>query len=130
MSAPYSPIPGPGGSPRSRCWPRRYWSGEAQGQSAVQRRLAGGRSAGVGWVTDCRTGRGCGTLRGMSAAVALPGGVREQTARSVVRAAAFLRAGQLAGWLWVPVVYGIASLPPVVLISYLLAMVWTAVLFI
>jgi signal transduction histidine kinase len=42
---------------------------------------------------------------------------------------AFLRAGQLAIWLWVPVVYGIARLPPVVLIGYLLAMVWTAVLF-
>jgi signal transduction histidine kinase len=65
----------------------------------------------------------------MSAAVALPGAVREQTARSVVRAAAFLRAGQLVIWLWVPVVYAIARLPPVVLIGYLLATVWTAVLF-
>ena len=65
----------------------------------------------------------------MSAAVALPGAVREQTARSVVRAAAFLRAGQLASWLWVPVVYGIARLSPVVLAGYLLAIAWTAVLF-
>ena len=65
----------------------------------------------------------------MSAAVALPGGVREQTARSVVRAAAFLRVGQLASWLWVPVVYGIARLSPVVLIGYLLAIAWTAILF-
>jgi signal transduction histidine kinase len=65
----------------------------------------------------------------MSAAVALPGAVREQTARSVVRAAAFLRTGQLAGWLWVPVVYGLARFSPVVLIGYLLAIAWTAVLF-
>ena len=61
--------------------------------------------------------------------MALPGAVREQTARSVVRAAAFLRVGQLLIWLWVPVVYGITRLPPVVPIGYLLAMVWTAVLF-
>ncbi len=56
-------------------------------------------------------------------------GVREQTDRSVVRAAAFLRAGQLAGWLWFPLVFGIMRVPGVVLIGYLLAGAWTAVLF-
>jgi signal transduction histidine kinase len=65
----------------------------------------------------------------MSAALALAGGVREQTARSVVRAAGFLRAGQLAGWLWVPLVYGVGQFSAVVLIGYLLAVAWTAVLF-
>ena len=58
-----------------------------------------------------------------------PGAVREQTARSVVRAAAFLRARQLVGWLRVPVVYGLARFSPAVLIGYLLAATWTAVLF-
>jgi signal transduction histidine kinase len=65
----------------------------------------------------------------MSAGVALPAGVREQTARTVVRAAAFLRVGQLAMWLWVPVVYGIGRFEGVVLIGYLFAGAWTAVLF-
>lgn len=61
--------------------------------------------------------------------MAFPAGVREQTARSVVRAAAFLRAGQLALWLWVPVAYGIGQFSSVVLVGYLLAGAWTAVLF-
>lgn len=37
--------------------------------------------------------------------------------------------GQLVIWLWVPVVYGTARLPPIALTGYLLAMVWTADLF-
>jgi hypothetical protein len=54
---------------------------------------------------------------------------RGPSARSVVRTAAFLRAGQLASWLWVPVVYGIARFSSVVLIGYLLAIARTAILF-
>ena len=49
--------------------------------------------------------------------------------RTVLRAAAFLRAGQFALWLWVPVVYGIGRFSAVVLIAYVLAAGWTAVLF-
>jgi signal transduction histidine kinase len=65
----------------------------------------------------------------MAAAVAFPAGAREQMSRSVLRAAAFLRAAQLALWLWVPAVYGIGQFSSVVLIGYLLVVAWTGVLF-
>jgi type II secretory pathway pseudopilin PulG len=54
------------------------------------------------------------------------------TSRLLARSSALRHSsgrGQLVIWLWVPVVYGIARLPPVALIGYLLATVWTAVLF-
>jgi signal transduction histidine kinase len=47
----------------------------------------------------------------------------------VIRASAWLRAGQFALWLWVPVVVGFARFSNVVLIGYLLAVAWSAVLF-
>lgn len=65
----------------------------------------------------------------MSARAALPAGVRDQTVRSMIRAAAFLRAGQFAMWLWVPAVYGIGRFPAIVLIGYLCAATWAVVLF-
>jgi signal transduction histidine kinase len=47
----------------------------------------------------------------------------------IVRALAYLRAGQLALWLWVPVVEGPGHLPLVVLGGYALMVVWSAALF-
>ncbi len=68
-------------------------------------------------------------FRGMSAAVAFSTDTREQTARTVVKAAAVLRAGQFAGWLWVPLAYSLGRHSGVILIGYLLAVAWSAVLF-
>jgi signal transduction histidine kinase len=65
----------------------------------------------------------------MSATVTPSTGARGQTTRTEIRAAAWLRAGQFALWLWVPVVYGLAGFSDVVLIGYLLAAAWSAVLF-
>jgi signal transduction histidine kinase len=64
----------------------------------------------------------------MSAPNAISVGAHERLARMVVRALAYLRAAQLALWLWVPVVEGL-SLPFVVLAGYVLMVAWTAVLF-
>ncbi len=65
----------------------------------------------------------------MSTAVALSVGAREQTSRTVVRASAWLRAGQFALWLWVPAVIGFGRYSNVVLIGYPLAAAWSALLF-
>jgi signal transduction histidine kinase len=46
-----------------------------------------------------------------------------------IRASAWLRAGQFALWLWVPLVYGFSALSKTVLIGYVLAAAWSAVLF-
>ena len=89
----------------------------------------GCRQWSVGWATDCRPGRWYGIFSGMSLGVAFPTTVREQTSRTIVRAAAVYRAGQLVIWLSVPLVYGIGRFSPVVLAGYLLAVVWIAVLF-
>jgi hypothetical protein len=68
-------------------------------------------------------------LAGVSARAARPADVRDQTARSMIRAAAFLRVGQFSLWLWAPVVYGIGRLPAIVLIGYVCAATWAVVLF-
>jgi signal transduction histidine kinase len=47
----------------------------------------------------------------------------------VVRALAYLRAAQLAIWLWVPVVMGLGPLPLVVVVSYMLMVAWSVALF-
>jgi signal transduction histidine kinase len=47
----------------------------------------------------------------------------------MVRALAYLRAGQLALWLWVPVAEGPGRSPPVVLIAYVLVVGWSVALF-
>jgi len=65
----------------------------------------------------------------MSATVSPLTGARGQTTRTEIRASAWLRAGQFAGWLWVPLVNGFAGLSSVVLVGYLLAAAWCAVLF-
>jgi signal transduction histidine kinase len=65
----------------------------------------------------------------MSATVSPSTGARGQTTRTEIRASAWLRAGQFALWLWVPLVNGLAGLSPVVWIGYLLAAAWSAVLF-
>jgi signal transduction histidine kinase len=67
-------------------------------------------------------------LQSMSTA-SLSVGAEARTLRMAVRALAFLRAGQFALWLWVPVVDGVAQYPSVVLIGYLVAGAWSAVLF-
>ncbi len=56
-------------------------------------------------------------------------GAQDRLARMIVRALAYLRAAQLAMWLWVPVVAGLGSLPFVVFAGYLLVVAWSAVLF-
>lgn len=65
----------------------------------------------------------------MSATVAPSTGALGQTTRTEIRASAWLRAGQFALWLWVPLVHGFAGFSSVVLIGYLLAATWSAVLF-
>ncbi len=52
-----------------------------------------------------------------------------RTSRMAVRALAFLRAGQFALWLWVPLVDGPARYSGVVLGGYVVAATWAAVLF-
>jgi signal transduction histidine kinase len=56
-------------------------------------------------------------------------GALGQTTRTEIRASAWLRAGQFALWLWVPVVHGVAGFSRVVVIGYVLAAAWSAVLF-
>jgi signal transduction histidine kinase len=56
-------------------------------------------------------------------------GALEQTIRTEIRASAWLRAGQFALWLWVPVVHGLGGFSDVVLTGYVLAAAWSAVLF-
>jgi signal transduction histidine kinase len=68
-------------------------------------------------------------FRSMSATVTPVVGALGQTTRMEIRASAVLRAGQLALWLWVPLAHGLAGFSKVVLIGYVLAAAWTAVLF-
>jgi type II secretory pathway pseudopilin PulG len=56
-------------------------------------------------------------------------GALGQTTRMEIRASAWLRAGQFALWLWVPLVHGFSAFSKVVLIGYVLAAAWSAVLF-
>ncbi len=56
-------------------------------------------------------------------------GALGQTTRMEIRASAWLRAGQFALWLWVPLVHGFSAFSKVVLIGYMLAAAWSAVLF-
>ena len=55
-------------------------------------------------------------------------GAQDRLARTIVRALAYLRAAQLAMWLWVPVVTGLGHVPPVVVAGYLVVVVWSVVL--
>lgn len=93
----------------------------------MQRRPVGGRSATVGCATDCQRDRWRGTLSCMSAAVALPVAVREQTARPAALRHSSGRGNPPVGsgcpWCTVSRVFARA------LIGYLLAMTWMAVLF-
>jgi len=65
----------------------------------------------------------------MSATVTPSMGALGQTTRMEIRASAWLRAGQFALWLWVPLVHGFSAFSKVVLIGYMLAAAWSAVLF-
>lgn len=56
-------------------------------------------------------------------------GALGQTTRTEIRASAWLRAGQFALWLWVPLAHGIVGISKIALVGYVLAAAWSAVLF-
>jgi signal transduction histidine kinase len=65
----------------------------------------------------------------MSVTVSPSTGALGQTTRTEIRASAWLRAAQFALWLWVPLLKGLAGLPDIILVGYLLSAGWSAVLF-
>jgi signal transduction histidine kinase len=65
----------------------------------------------------------------MSTKDALPANAQERLARMIVRALAYLRTGQIAIWLWVPLVEGPSQFALVVLVGYVLIAAWSAMLF-
>jgi signal transduction histidine kinase len=65
----------------------------------------------------------------MSTKDGLATNAEERLSRMIVRALAYLRAGQLALWLWVPIVEGPSQFPQVVLVGYGLMAAWSVMLF-
>jgi len=66
-----------------------------------------------------------GNLWAMSGTDVVSVGAQDRLARTIVRALAYLRAAQLAMWLWVPAVTGLGHVPPVVVAGYVLVVAWS-----
>ncbi|WP_215455056.1 hypothetical protein [Streptomyces sp. ATCC 21386] len=65
----------------------------------------------------------------MTTSSAPPGSERARTDQMIVLGLAWLRGAQFALWIWVPAAHGLGRYQPEVFITYVLAAIWSAVLF-